>query len=106
MNKTKKNFSSKKSLFKIRSESGTYNQLINATEKVLKLSEPCGYHSKNESNALEWISKAFDLERFNPEVESHQNKSTSMSSQTDSLNYQINKFNTFLFLRYHLNFNV
>lgn len=87
---SRKHFSSKKSLFHTRSGSQNENQLMTTTERVLKFSSPEPFHSKQESAALGWISKAFDLERFNLEID---DKSQSNSMHIESPNYQINKFN-------------
>lgn len=57
---------------------------------MLKFSGAEAFHSRSESAALGWISKAFDLERFDLELE---DKRDSASTTFESQNYQINKFN-------------
>lgn len=85
--------SSKKSLFRIQSESQSESQMPAPLEKLLQDSAPAPFHPKSESNALEWINKAFDLERFSLQNESPQVNSLKNQSQTEQMNTQINRFN-------------
>jgi hypothetical protein len=85
--------SSKKSLFRQQSDSQGDHSVPSNPEQLIRISGPSLYHSKDEKVALEWIVKAFDLERFTPNAFDQQSQSIKNPSQTEHMNSQINKFN-------------
>lgn len=78
-------------MFHAHSGSLADEQVESATERVLKLSAAESYHSKEESAALGWLAKAFDLERFNLNTDARETPDE--RSQSGDPGFQVNVFN-------------